>query len=122
MRALEEDTSVNAVLREYLEEYAGGTEKVREGIDEADEVAGAATEQQRVARATVDDIKGSIRELQALAPENPGPERPSRRSREASATSRARTRIFGSERRASTTRRAGPTSYSTRSTTTPRAG
>jgi hypothetical protein len=24
MRALEEDTSVNAVLREYLEEYAGG--------------------------------------------------------------------------------------------------
>ena len=25
MRALEEDTSVNAVLREYLEAYAGGT-------------------------------------------------------------------------------------------------
>ncbi len=24
MRALEEDTSVNAILREYLEEYAGG--------------------------------------------------------------------------------------------------
>ncbi len=27
MRALEEDTSVNAVLREYLEEYAGGRQE-----------------------------------------------------------------------------------------------
>jgi hypothetical protein len=27
IRALEEDTSVNAVLREYLEEYAGGTQE-----------------------------------------------------------------------------------------------
>ncbi len=27
MRALQEDTSVNAVLREYLEEYAGGTQE-----------------------------------------------------------------------------------------------
>ncbi len=32
MRALEEDTSVNAVLREYLEEYAGGR---REQIEAA---------------------------------------------------------------------------------------
>ena len=32
MRALEEDTSVNAVLRKYLEEYAGGT---REQIEAA---------------------------------------------------------------------------------------
>jgi hypothetical protein len=32
MRALQEDTSVNAVLREYLEEYAGGT---REQIEAA---------------------------------------------------------------------------------------
>jgi hypothetical protein len=30
MRALEEDTSVNAVLREYLEEYAGRRRKRRE--------------------------------------------------------------------------------------------
>jgi predicted nucleic acid-binding protein len=30
MRALEEDTSVNAVLREYLEEYAGGRREQRE--------------------------------------------------------------------------------------------
>ena len=29
-RALEEDTSVNAVLREYLEEYAGGRREQRE--------------------------------------------------------------------------------------------
>lgn len=27
MRALEEDTSVNAVLRKYLEEYAGGRQE-----------------------------------------------------------------------------------------------
>jgi hypothetical protein len=32
MRALEEDTSVNAILREYLEEYAGGR---REQIEAA---------------------------------------------------------------------------------------
>jgi hypothetical protein len=32
MRALEEDTSINAVLREYLEEYAGGT---REQVEAA---------------------------------------------------------------------------------------
>lgn len=32
IRALEEDTSVNAVLREYLEEYAGGR---REQIEAA---------------------------------------------------------------------------------------
>jgi hypothetical protein len=30
MRALEEDTSVNAVLREYLEEYAGRRRERRE--------------------------------------------------------------------------------------------
>jgi hypothetical protein len=30
MRTLEEDTSVNAVLREYLEEYAGGRREQRE--------------------------------------------------------------------------------------------
>lgn len=30
MRALEEDTSVNAVLREYLEEYAGRRQERRE--------------------------------------------------------------------------------------------
>jgi hypothetical protein len=30
MRALEEDTSVNAVLQEYLEEYAGGRRERRE--------------------------------------------------------------------------------------------
>lgn len=32
MRALEEDTSVNAVLREYLEEYAGGRREQIEAV------------------------------------------------------------------------------------------
>lgn len=32
IRALEEDTSVNAVVRDYLESYAGGPSKRREAI------------------------------------------------------------------------------------------
>ncbi len=32
IRALEEDTSVNAVLRDYLESYAGGPPRRREAI------------------------------------------------------------------------------------------
>lgn len=33
IRALEEDTSVNAILRDYLESYAGGPLRRREAID-----------------------------------------------------------------------------------------
>jgi hypothetical protein len=53
------------------EDLAPFLQKLQEGIDEAGEAAGAATEQLQVAKETVDDIKGSIRELQALAPGNP---------------------------------------------------
>jgi hypothetical protein len=62
---------VSRLVDSMNEDLAPFLEKVQEGIDEAGEVAGAATEQLRVARETVEDIKGSIRELQALAPENP---------------------------------------------------
>lgn len=34
MRALEDDTSVNAILRERLEEYAGGEDRKRKAIEE----------------------------------------------------------------------------------------
>ena len=32
IRALEQDTSVNAVLRDYLESYAGGSHRRREAV------------------------------------------------------------------------------------------
>lgn len=32
IRALEQDTSVNAVLRDYLESYAGGPDRRREAV------------------------------------------------------------------------------------------
>ena len=32
IRALEQDTSVNAVLRDYLESYAGGSRRRREAV------------------------------------------------------------------------------------------
>jgi hypothetical protein len=41
MRALEEDTSVNAVLREYLEEYAG---RRREQVEAARRIIEASRE------------------------------------------------------------------------------
>ena len=41
MRALEEDTSVNAVLREYLEEYAG---RRREQVEAARRIIRASRE------------------------------------------------------------------------------
>lgn len=33
MRALEEDTSVNAVLREYLEDYAGANSEQKQAVE-----------------------------------------------------------------------------------------
>ena len=33
IRALEQDTSVNAVLRDYLESYAGGSRRRQEAVD-----------------------------------------------------------------------------------------
>ena len=62
---------ISRLISEMNEDLAPFLQKVQEGIDEAGEAAGAITEQLRVAKETVDDIKGSIREVQALAPENP---------------------------------------------------
>jgi hypothetical protein len=57
-------TTMNEDLKPFLQ-------KVQEGIDEAGGAAEAATDQLRVAKETYDDIKANLRELQALAPENP---------------------------------------------------
>lgn len=62
---------VSGLVSDMNEDLAPFRQKVQEGIDEAGEAAEAATEQLRVAKETADDIKGSIREVQALAPENP---------------------------------------------------
>jgi hypothetical protein len=62
---------ISRLVSEMNEDLEPFLQKLQEGIDEAGEAAGAATEQLQVAKETVDDIKGSIRELQALAPGNP---------------------------------------------------
>jgi hypothetical protein len=46
-------------------------ERVQEGIDKTRGVSDAVNERLRATRETVEDVKGRIRELQALAPENP---------------------------------------------------
>jgi len=55
-------------LNEDLEPFL---QRVQEGVDQVGEATGVATERLRVAKESIDDIQGSIRELQALAPENP---------------------------------------------------
>jgi hypothetical protein len=56
MRALQQGTSVNAVLRRYLEVYAGGDEKYRQTTERLLELAQASTASSQGRRWSREDI------------------------------------------------------------------
>ena len=56
MRAIMEDTSVNAVLREFLESYAGGTARRRQAIERLLSLSKTATSGRGSATWTRDEL------------------------------------------------------------------
>jgi hypothetical protein len=58
MRALEEETSVNAVLRDYLESYAGGSRRRREAVGRLLELSRTTRAGRGAATWTRDELHG----------------------------------------------------------------
>ena len=56
IRALQEDTSVNVVLRQVLEAYAGVGERRRDAVADLLALSGAATSRRGAARWTRDEL------------------------------------------------------------------